>query len=241
MNSLATCTLGFWTVLLLGTVGAVGVVTVGNTAAYADPIALTNPGFEDIDLGPWATYGAVHEVTRDAPRTGDRALRLGLAGAGTELEEAGAYQDVALAGSGATATNLRVSAAVVVDAALAGDATVSVKLEIYRKLNGAIVAQEATTAYDAPSEIGDWATFEACATAPAGFEVFVRPVVTLTSASGKGTGAIRIDDVALETGDDAMCAAPVAKDDGGCTGGLGAGWGAVLAALALVTRRRFRR
>lgn len=241
MNSLATRTLGFWTALLLGAVGAVG---VGNTAAYADPIALTNPGFEDIDLGPWATYGAVHEVTRDAPRTGDRALRLGLAGAGTELEEAGAYQDVALAGSGATATNLRVSAAVVVDAALAGDATVSVKLEIYKKINGAIVAQEATTAFDAPSEVGGWATFEACATAPVGFEVFGRPVVTLTSASGKGTGAIRIDDVALVTGDEAVCAAPVATDDGGCSGGLGTGWGAVVAALAalvLVTRRRVAR
>ena len=217
---------------------AIGALFVGRTAAHADPVTLTNPGFEDVDLGPWATYGAVHAVTRDAPRTGDRALRLGLAGTGTVLEEAGAYQDVTLAGSVATARSLRVSAAVVVDAALAGDATVSVELEIYKKINGSIVAQEATTAYEAAAEVGDWTTFEACATAPAGFEVFVRPMVTLTSASGKGTGAIRMDDVVLVTGDEAVCAAPVAPDDGGCAGGLVAGWSSILAALALATRRR---
>jgi hypothetical protein len=217
---------------------AVGALLVGSTAAHADPIALTNPGFEDVDLGPWATSGAIHAVTRDAPRTGDRALRLGLAGTGTAREEAGAYQDVTLTGSVATERNLRVTAAVAVDAALTGDATVAVKLEIYKKTNGSIVAEEATAAFDAPAEPGDWAMFEACATAPAGFEVFVRPVVTLTSASGKGTGAIRLDDVALVAGDDAVCATPVLADDGGCAGGPAAGWCGVLAVFALASRRR---
>ncbi len=223
---------------------AAGALLLDRTAAHADPIALTNPGFEDVDLGPWATYGAVHAVTRDAPRTGDRAFRLGLAGTGTELEEAGAYQDVTLTGSVAAPRNLRVSAAVALDAALAGDATVAVKLEIYKKINGFLVAADATTAFEAPADPGDdgdWAMFEACATTPAGFEVFVRPVVTLTSASGKGTGSIRLDDVALVAGDEAVCATPPPADDGGCAGGSAAGYISVLAALALASRRRFGR
>jgi hypothetical protein len=218
---------------------AIGVLVLSSGAAHADPVALTNPGFEDADLGPWATYGALHEVTRDAPHQGARALRLGLSGTGTAAEEAGAYQDVALEDSGATATNVRVMAAVVVDTALAGDATASVVLEVYKKINGTLIAEGSTTAFATPAEVGDWATFEACAIAPAGYEVFVRPSVTLSSASGKGTGAVRLDDVALTAGDDAVCAAPAVAEDGGCTGGALAGWGGVLAALAALARRRF--
>lgn len=218
------------------TLGAI--LTLGG-AAHADPVALVNPGFEDADLGPWATSGAVHEVTRDAPHAGFRALRLGLAGTGTTPESAAAYQDVALTGSGPAATNVRISAAIVVDADLADDATASVTIEIYKTINATKVAVGTSTAFAAPEAIGGWASFEACATAPAGFEVFVRPSVTLTSASGKGTGAIRIDDVTLTAGDDAVCATPAPPDDGGCAAGGPAGLGlALLALLAAPAARR---
>lgn len=213
-------------------------VLASGGAVRAEPVALTNPGFEDVDLGPWATYGTVHDVTRDAPLSGFRALRLGISGTSGAAEEAGAYQDATLAASGTAALNVRVSANLAVDQAFTGDATAEVKVELYKKINGQSVGVESNAAIVAPAKVGGYAAFEVCAQAPAGYEVFARATILVGSNNGKGAGAVRVDDIAMTAGDDAVCKAPVAAADEGCGGGAAEGIAGLAAALSLVAWRR---
>lgn len=198
-------------------------------------VTIPNGGFEGTEAAPWQIYGPTAIVTAADCLEGTQCLRLGIDGGSAELEQAGVYQDVTVQAVGGAA---RLSAGLVVDAALAGDTAVELKLEA-----GTVEVYGLDASFTAPASVGTWQTRSFCVDLPSsadGQPITVRPVVTVTSETGSGTGAVRIDDFQLEFTPQGQCVpTPTSKsDDGGCATGGAMGLLSGLVALGFLAMRR---
>ena len=200
------------------------------SAAHAEAVPDTavevpNGGFEAADTEPWETYGDVVEVTGDGCSEGTRCLRLGIA-AGAANNEAGVYQDVVIA----SPRSVRLSTMLAVDEALSGDTIVELKIELPEgdgHYAFALIHNGATPA-------GSSERRDLCVDV-VGAQGVARPVVTVRSPTGTGTGVVRVDGFTLTTSLSSCSAAKDDDGDGGCAGGLGF---APLSLLLLALRRR---
>ncbi|MCC6623048.1 MAG: hypothetical protein IT385_17450 [Deltaproteobacteria bacterium] len=219
--------------------GVIGLgLGLGAAQARADAVPppgaeVVNGGFEDATTAPWQIYGPVRELTTEGAASGDKALRLGITGDGTN-REAGAYQDVLGSGAGPA----RVTAAIAVDEDLSDDALVELKLEVFERASGTQIAAAYASVIAGPRDAGAYRTYRACVDLDRIDTVMLRPVVLVRSAGGAGSGAIRVDDITIDLGASATCPTTGGSSDDGCRAGGALGGMAFGAAIALALARR---
>lgn len=156
-------------------------------------VSIPNGDFEGGTLAPWEGFGPRALLTADDCFAGNQCLRLGLNGNDAPDIASGVHHGRV----GEPGMSVRFSAEMVVDQELVGDTIVELELENVRGSDADDVRRTAVAI--APTRPGVWRHFSVCASAPSDLATFMRPVIVIRSPSGKGTGAVRVDNVLVET------------------------------------------
>ncbi len=174
---------------------------------------LADPGFEDIALTEWQTFGnTIDNVTSDwgTPRDGQRSLKVYGQFTGTE-NYAGAFQNIPINGNDrftASAHALTRS-----EDSIAGTTnTARLKVEFYSEPGGeygspAFLGEIDTIIADATSPEDTWTPAEITGIAPTG-TVEARVAIVLTQPASNPGGSVFVDSVTFDT----TCAADLTTD-----------------------------